>query len=72
MSSSEKTPDCSDEDQGSNPFSANGDGNPFEDEPTSPLISVPVKALYDYEGQEQDELSFSAGTLTTTTSAASL
>uniref|UniRef100_A0A3P8V4L9 Protein kinase C and casein kinase substrate in neurons 2 n=1 Tax=Cynoglossus semilaevis TaxID=244447 RepID=A0A3P8V4L9_CYNSE len=59
--SSEKTPDCSDEDQGSNPFSANGDGNPFEDEPTSPLISVPVKALYDYEGQEQDELSFSAG-----------
>ncbi|XP_008287448.1 protein kinase C and casein kinase substrate in neurons protein 2 isoform X4 [Stegastes partitus] len=60
-SSMEKTPDWSDEDTGGNPFSANGDGNPFEDEPTSPVISVPVKALYDYEGQEQDELSFKAG-----------
>ncbi|XP_063761428.1 protein kinase C and casein kinase substrate in neurons protein 2 isoform X2 [Eleginops maclovinus] len=60
-SSMEKTQDWSDEDTGGNPFSANGDGNPFEDEPASPVVSVPVKALYDYEGQEQDELTFKAG-----------
>ncbi|XP_056133638.1 protein kinase C and casein kinase substrate in neurons protein 2 isoform X3 [Lampris incognitus] len=60
-SSMEKTQDWSDEDTGANPFSTNGDGNPFEDEPASPVISVPVRALYDYEGQEQDELTFKAG-----------
>ncbi|KAL3048191.1 protein kinase C and casein kinase substrate in neurons protein 2 isoform X4 [Trematomus bernacchii] len=60
-SSMEKTQDWSDEDTGGNPFSANGDGNPFEDEPASPVVSVLVKALYDYEGQEQDELTFKAG-----------
>ncbi|XP_075967451.1 protein kinase C and casein kinase substrate in neurons protein 2 isoform X2 [Anarhichas minor] len=60
-SSTEKTPDWSDEDTGGNPFSTNGDGNPFEDEPASPVVSVAVRALYDYDGQEQDELTFKAG-----------
>ncbi|KAM9467377.1 protein kinase C and casein kinase substrate in neurons protein 2 isoform 2-T2 [Clarias gariepinus] len=58
----QQTRDLSDEESG-NPFAAdtNGNGNPFEDEPSSPTVSVPVRALYDYDGQEQDELTFKAG-----------
>ncbi|KAM6437087.1 protein kinase C and casein kinase substrate in neurons protein 2 isoform 2-T4 [Liasis olivaceus] len=46
-----------------NPFSssdAQGESNPF-DEDASPTMEVRVRALYDYEGQEHDELSFKTG-----------
>lgn len=58
----EKTAAAGSDEEAGNPFT-NTNSNPFEDEPCSPCeVCVPVRALYDYEGRGQDELSFRAGT----------
>lgn len=48
--------DWSDEEQAT--AETNGATNPFEEERSQ---GVRVRALYDYDGQEQDELSFRVG-----------
>jgi len=42
---------------GANPFDEDED----DEEDFSNVVGIPVEALYDYVGQEEDELSFSKG-----------
>ncbi|XP_078669030.1 protein kinase C and casein kinase substrate in neurons protein 1-like isoform X1 [Branchiostoma floridae x Branchiostoma belcheri] len=59
-SNTSNTAEWSDEDE-ANPFTNGGGGSGTGDAE----VGVPVRALYDYEGQEDDELTFKAGDLLT-------
>lgn len=56
------------DEESNNPFASDdvqGESNPFDEE-VSPTLEVRVRALYDYEGQEHDELSFKTGKCSST------